>query len=117
MRSKKASHNLYNETGMNSLFSVFKLIGNMFLDSFSDTISPGKIGCIVKALILLIGKRVKEIDQIFIWDKTIELRGPDNGIVATGDLFAIMGDGKEGILSSHDKRLEGLSLREVVVKF
>lgn len=67
----------------------------MSLDSFSYTISPGKIGCIVKALVLLKGKRVKEIDQILIWDKTIELSGPDNGIVATGDHCAIMGDGKE----------------------
>ena len=94
---------------MNSLFLVRKLIGNMFLDSISDTISPGKIGCIVKVLVLFIWKRVKEIDQILIWDKTIELSGPDNGIVATGDLSTIMGDGKEGILSSHDKRLDGLS--------
>ncbi len=46
----------------------------------------------------------------------IRSSGPDNGIVATGHLFAIMGDGKEGILSFHDKRLDGLSLREVVVK-
>ena len=95
MRTKKASHDLYNETGMNSLISVRKLIGNMFLDSIFDAISPGKIGCIIKALILLIWKRVKEIDQILIWDKTIELGGSDNGIVATGDLCAIMGDGKE----------------------
>ena len=71
----------------------------MFLDSIFDAISPGKIGCIVKALVLLIGKRVKEIDQILIWDKTIELSGPESGIVATGHLFAIMVDGKEGILS------------------
>jgi len=85
---------------MNSLLSVRKLIGNMFLDSILDTISPGKIGCIVKALILLIGKRVKEIDQIFIWDKTIELSGSQSGIVATCHLCAIMGDGKEGILFS-----------------
>ena len=109
MRSKKASHNLYNETGMYSLFSVRKLIGNMFLDSIFDAISPGKIGCIVKALVLPIWKRVKEIDQILIWDKAIELSGPDNGIVATGDLCAILSDGKEGILSSHDKRLDSLS--------
>ena len=88
----------------------------MFFDSFSDAISSGKIGCIVKTLVIFIWKRVEEIDQIFIWDKAIELRGPDNGIVATGDLSAIMGDGKEGILSSHDKLLDGLSLREVVVK-
>ena len=88
----------------------------MFFDSFLDTISPGKIGCIVKALVLPVWKRVKEMDQTFIWDKTIELRGPDNGIVATGDLSAIMGDGKEGILSSHDKWLDGLSLRKVVVR-
>lgn len=70
MRTKKASHNLYNETGMNSLFSVLKLIGNMFFDSFFDTISPEKIGCIVKSLVLLIGKRVKEIDEILIGNKT-----------------------------------------------
>ena len=100
MRSKKASHNLYNETGMNSLFSVHKLIGNMFLDSIFDTISPGKIGCIVKNLVLPMWKRVKEIDQIFIWDKTIELSGSQSGIVATGHLFDIMGDGKDGILFS-----------------
>ena len=100
MRTKKASHNLYNETGMNSLFLVCKLIGNVFLDSIFDAISPGKIGCIVKVLVLLIGKRVKEIDQIFIWDKTIELSGSQSGIVATCHLCAIMGDGKEGILFS-----------------
>lgn len=94
---------------MNSLFSVRKLIGNMFLDSFSYTISPGKIGCIVKVLVLPVWKRVKEIDQILIWDKIIELGGSESGIVATGHLFAIMVDGKEGILSSHDKRLDGLS--------
>lgn len=72
----------------------------MLLDFFSDTFSLGKIGCIVKTLVLFIWKRVKEIDQIFIWDKTIEQGGPESGIVATGHLFAIMGDGKEGILFS-----------------
>ena len=85
---------------MNSLISVRKLIGNVFLDSFSDAISPGKIGCIVKVLVLSVWKRVKEIDQIFIWDKTIELSSFESGIVATGHLCAIMGDGKEGILFS-----------------
>ena len=72
----------------------------MFLDSFSNSIRPGKIGCIVKALVLRIGKRVKEIEQILIWDKTIELSGSESGIVATGHLFDIMGDGKDGILFS-----------------
>ena len=81
----------------------------MFFDSFSDAISPWKIGCIVKALVLPIWKRVEEIDQIFIWDKAIELCGSESGIVATGHLCPIMGDGKEGILSFHDKRLDGLS--------
>ena len=37
---QKASHNLYNEAGMSSLFSIRKLIGNMFFDSFFDTINP-----------------------------------------------------------------------------
>ena len=85
---------------MNSLISVRKLIGTMFLDSVFDTISPGKIGCIVKVLVLRIGKRVKEMDQILIWDKTIELSGSESGIVTTGHLFDIMGDGKDGILFS-----------------
>jgi hypothetical protein len=71
----------------------------MFFDSFLDAISSWKIGCIVKTLVLFIWKRVEEIDQILIWDKTIELSSSESGIVATGDLFAIMGDGKEGILS------------------
>ena len=100
---------------MNSLISVRKLIGNMFFDSLSYAISPGKIGCIVKALVLPIWKRVKEIDQILLWDKTIEQGGSKSGIVSTGHLFAIMADGKEGILFSHDKWLDGLSLRKVVV--
>ena len=101
---------------MNSLFSICKLIGNKFFDSFFDTISPGKIGAIVKPLILLIGKRVKEINQIFIWDKTIELSCSDNGIVATGHFCAFMGDGKQRIISSDNKWFNCLSLRKVVVK-
>ena len=51
----------------------------------------------------------EESQRDIIWDKTIEMSGPDNGIVATGDLSAIMSDGKEGILSFHDKRLDDLS--------
>ena len=65
----------------------------MFFDSFFDAISPGKIKAIVKPLILPIWKRVKEIDQIFIWNKTIELSGSDNGIVATGYFYRHLGEG------------------------